>query len=252
MVVQVLPAWRRSTAGADGGGGRRRGPVACRGGRSPPPACWSWPSSTCPSLTHHAPRRPGARARRAAARGLDRRRGRARRRAARLPRDGAAGRRVRGLPLGLHRRPAPPRPDRQAARHPGPPARSAAPRAMDLLYALDDRFQAGVAETGAVAPVARLLGADTIWLPGDAAFDRFRTPRPEITARAVRGGRARRPRAWGCPCPTGRRRPTRPTSPWSTSSRSPIHASASPCRRSSWCRCRTPRRSSGPRTDVGA
>ena len=26
-----------------------------------------------------------------------------------------------------------------------------------------------------------MLGADTIWLPGDAAFDRFRTPRPEIT-----------------------------------------------------------------------
>ncbi|MET0577641.1 MAG: alpha-(1-_3)-arabinofuranosyltransferase family protein, partial [Ilumatobacteraceae bacterium] len=53
--------------------------------------------------------------------------------------------------------------------------------AMDLLYALDDRFQSGIAERDAVAPVARLLGADTIWLTGDVAFERFRTPRPEIT-----------------------------------------------------------------------
>ena len=34
---------------------------------------------------------------------------------------------------------------------------------MDLLYALDDRFQDGMVETGAIAPIARLLGADTIW-----------------------------------------------------------------------------------------
>jgi len=54
--------------------------------------------------------------------------------------------------------------------------------AMDLAYALDDRFQAGIAERAAVAPVARLLGADTIWLTGDAAFERFRTPRPELVA----------------------------------------------------------------------
>jgi len=52
--------------------------------------------------------------------------------------------------------------------------------AMDLVYALDDRFQAGTIEPGALAPVARLLGAGTIWLTGDAAFDRFRTPRPEV------------------------------------------------------------------------
>ncbi|HEY4331322.1 MAG TPA: alpha-(1-_3)-arabinofuranosyltransferase family protein [Ilumatobacteraceae bacterium] len=56
------------------------------------------------------------------------------------------------------------------------------PAAMDLLYALDDRFQSGTAELSEVAPVARLLGVDTIWLPNDAAFERFRTPRPEITA----------------------------------------------------------------------
>ncbi len=60
--------------------------------------------------------------------------------------------------------------------------------AMDLLYALDDRFQVGSAELAAVAPIARLFGADTIWLPGDAAFDRFRTPRPELTAELFAGG----------------------------------------------------------------
>ncbi len=62
------------------------------------------------------------------------------------------------------------------------------PAAMDLLYALDDRFQVGSAELAAVAPIARLFGADTIWLPGDAAFDRFRTPRPELTAELFAGG----------------------------------------------------------------
>ena len=68
---------------------------------------------------------------------------------------------------------------------------------MDLLYALDDRFQVGSAELAAVAPVARLFGADTIWLPGDAAFDRFRTPRPELTAELFAGWqqRSRHPRA---------------------------------------------------------
>jgi arabinofuranan 3-O-arabinosyltransferase len=54
------------------------------------------------------------------------------------------------------------------------------PQAMDLLYAVDDRFQSGVIEPSAIAPIARLLGADTVWVPGDAAFDRFRTPRPEV------------------------------------------------------------------------
>jgi arabinofuranan 3-O-arabinosyltransferase len=54
------------------------------------------------------------------------------------------------------------------------------PAAMDLLYAFDDRIQDGVLEPGSVAPVARLLGADTIWSTNDLAFDRFRTARPEI------------------------------------------------------------------------
>ncbi len=52
--------------------------------------------------------------------------------------------------------------------------------AMDLLFALDDRFQEGTIEADAVAPVARLLGSDTLWLSNDAAFERFRTARPEL------------------------------------------------------------------------
>ncbi len=55
------------------------------------------------------------------------------------------------------------------------------PAAMDLLYALDDRSQSNTLDPAAIAPVARLLGADTIWVSNDMAFDRFRTPRPEIT-----------------------------------------------------------------------
>ncbi len=54
------------------------------------------------------------------------------------------------------------------------------PGAMDLLYALDNRVQNGTLEPAAVAPVVRLLGVDTIWVANDLAFDRFRTPRPEV------------------------------------------------------------------------
>lgn len=60
------------------------------------------------------------------------------------------------------------------------------PAAMDLLYALDDRIQDGVLEPGSVAPVARLLGADTIWSTNDLAFDRFRTARPELVRAVLR------------------------------------------------------------------
>jgi arabinofuranan 3-O-arabinosyltransferase len=56
------------------------------------------------------------------------------------------------------------------------------PGAMDLLYALDDRAQANVLDPSSIAPVARLFGADTIWVSNDMAFERFRTPRPELTS----------------------------------------------------------------------
>jgi arabinofuranan 3-O-arabinosyltransferase len=52
--------------------------------------------------------------------------------------------------------------------------------AMDLIFALDDRLQEGVVEADAVAPVARLLGAGTLLLTNDMAFERYRTARPEI------------------------------------------------------------------------
>ena len=59
-------------------------------------------------------------------------------------------------------------------------------------------------------PIARLLGADTIWLTDDAAFDRFRTPRPELVARPVR---RRRRRALGAPTPYGEPVVNRPDIP---------------------------------------
>jgi arabinofuranan 3-O-arabinosyltransferase len=52
---------------------------------------------------------------------------------------------------------------------------------MDLLDALDNRFQEGVVEPRSIAPVARLLGAGAIVYRGDTAFERYRTARPEPT-----------------------------------------------------------------------
>ena len=60
--------------------------------------------------------------------------------------------------------------------------------AMDLLFALDDRIQGGVLDPASLAPVARLLGADTIWLTNDHAFERFRTARPEVVRDLVMSG----------------------------------------------------------------
>lgn len=62
--------------------------------------------------------------------------------------------------------------------------------AMDLVFALDDRFQEGIAEPASVAPVARLLGADTVWITGDIAYDRFRLARPEIVDDLLTGSLA--------------------------------------------------------------
>ena len=56
------------------------------------------------------------------------------------------------------------------------------PGVMDLLYALDDRFQDHTVDPASLAAIARYLGADTIWVANDLAFDRFRTPRPEDVA----------------------------------------------------------------------
>ncbi len=56
---------------------------------------------------------------------------------------------------------------------------------MDVLYSLDDRVQSGTLAPESLAPIARLLGVDTVWLANDLAFDRFRTPRPEDAAAVV-------------------------------------------------------------------
>ena len=85
------------------------------------------------------------------------------------------------------------------------------PSTMDLLYALDDRFQSGRVEVDSIAPIARLLGADTIWVTGDAAFDRFRTPRPELTSELY--GSAGADADLGEPVPYGRPVVNAPTVP---------------------------------------
>ncbi|MCU1398871.1 MAG: hypothetical protein JWN62_1980 [Acidimicrobiales bacterium] len=83
--------------------------------------------------------------------------------------------------------------------------------AMDLIYALDNRFQEGTAEMSAVAPIARLLGVDTIWLPNDIAFDRFRTPRPELTEQMF--AKDHGSNDLGAPIPFGVAAPNTPTVP---------------------------------------
>lgn len=56
------------------------------------------------------------------------------------------------------------------------------PQLMDLLYALDNHLQGGTLPPEALAPVARFLSSDRVWVSNDLEFDRFRTPRPEIFA----------------------------------------------------------------------
>lgn len=59
------------------------------------------------------------------------------------------------------------------------------PDTMDLLWALDDRFQAGTAEPGALAPVARFLGVTDVVTRLDAASERYRTPTAASVAAVV-------------------------------------------------------------------
>jgi len=56
---------------------------------------------------------------------------------------------------------------------------------MDLLYALDDSFQNGTATPDVVAPIARLLGADTVMAVNSFQYERFSTIRPERTATII-------------------------------------------------------------------
>ena len=52
------------------------------------------------------------------------------------------------------------------------------PALMDLLYALDDSFQNGTASPESIAPVARLLGADTVMFVSSHQYERFGSVRP--------------------------------------------------------------------------
>ena len=83
------------------------------------------------------------------------------------------------------------------------------PGVMDLLYALDDRIQQGILEPTSVAPVARYLGVDTVWVPNDLAFDRFRTPHP-VTINDIL---TRRPAGLGAPTSYGTPAVNTPTIP---------------------------------------
>lgn len=53
---------------------------------------------------------------------------------------------------------------------------------MDLLYALDDAFQNGTADARSIAPIARLLGADTVMVVNSYQYERFGLDPPERTA----------------------------------------------------------------------
>ena len=56
---------------------------------------------------------------------------------------------------------------------------------MDLLYALDDSFQDGTADAKSIAPVARLLGADTVMVINSYQYERFGLPQPERSVDVV-------------------------------------------------------------------
>ncbi|MGB8860088.1 MAG: alpha-(1-_3)-arabinofuranosyltransferase family protein, partial [Ilumatobacteraceae bacterium] len=83
------------------------------------------------------------------------------------------------------------------------------PGVMDLLYALDDRVQDHTLDPAALAPVSRLLAADTIWVANDLAFDRFRTPRPEEVSALFRTN----PEGLGTPAGYGPPAPNTPDIP---------------------------------------
>ena len=56
---------------------------------------------------------------------------------------------------------------------------------MDLLYALDDSFQNGTADPKSIAPIARLLGADTVMVVNSYQYERFGVNRPERAASLI-------------------------------------------------------------------
>jgi arabinofuranan 3-O-arabinosyltransferase len=67
--------------------------------------------------------------------------------------------------------------------------------AADLLTAFDRRFQEGVLEPAAIAPIARLFAAGDVVVRNDLQYERYRTPRPKLLQRLL------------APTPKGLRRP---------------------------------------------
>ena len=56
---------------------------------------------------------------------------------------------------------------------------------MDLLYALDDAFQNGTVSPRAIAPIARLLGADTVMVVNSYQYERFGLDPPTRAATTI-------------------------------------------------------------------
>ena len=56
---------------------------------------------------------------------------------------------------------------------------------MDLLYALDDAFQNGTADARSIAPIARLLGADTVMVVNSYQYERFGLDPPTRAATII-------------------------------------------------------------------
>ncbi len=174
-VAHVQPSWRAAKrARRHGAGGGDRNPR----GRQPPVAAQRWVRRSRNSSATRTHRRPGS----TAAAHLDG-----------LP----SGYRVLQLPggeFGAFRwgytvdQPLPGLTERPVLTRDLLPLGS--PAAMDLVFALDDRFQDGVVDVGAIAPIARLLGVDTLWVADDVAFDRFRLARPEIVDELLTGEEA--------------------------------------------------------------
>jgi len=56
---------------------------------------------------------------------------------------------------------------------------------MDLLYALDDSFQNGTADARSIAPIARLLGVDTVMVVNSYQYERFGLDPPTRAAEII-------------------------------------------------------------------
>ena len=207
MVVQVLPAWRRSpparsarTAVADAG------PVACRGAALATAGVLVLALVNLPVLTH---RRASSTRRSSATRSRPRPGPTPRPRSTPLPRlpgAAAAGRRVRRLPMGLHGRSARSRPDRTTAGHAGPAAARQRRRDGPAVRARRPlpgrrgrRPERSPRSPGCSAPTPS-------GCPGDVAFDRFRTRPPRDHRRPCSPAAAAATRGWARPCPSVSRR----------------------------------------------